>query len=330
MKLGTLRDGSLDGSFIVVSRDLATGVSARSVAPYLQVALENWAEAAPQLAALYDALNAGTAAGAFPLQGRTFESPLPRAYQFLDGSVYLNHAELVRKARGAELPPSFLSDPMMYQGLSDRFLGPRDDILAAEETWGIDFEAEIGVITGSVPMGITAAEAGRHILLVVLLNDVSLRNLIPGEVAKSFGFVHSKPPSAFAPAAVTPEALGARWDGAKLHGAVMVDHNGTRFGWPDAGMDMNFDFPALIAHAAKTRPLPAGTIIGSGTVSNRDRSAGSCCIAERRVIETIDDGAPKTPFMAFGDRVRIEMRDDDGSSIFGTIEQRVRQPGRPD
>jgi fumarylacetoacetate (FAA) hydrolase len=325
VKLGTLRDGSLDGSFIVASHDLSTGVSAKSVASSLQVALENWDEAAPALVKLHAALNDGGVSGAFPLDGRVFESPLPRAYQFLDGSAYLNHAELVRKARGAELPPSFLSDPMMYQGLSDRFLGPHDDILAADEAWGIDFEAEVGVIVGNVPMGASAAEAGRHILLVVLLNDVSLRNLIPGEVAKSFGFIHGKPPSAFAPFAVTPDALGPRWDGAKLHGAVIVDHKGARFGAPDAGRDMNFDFPALIAHAAKTRPLAAGTIIGSGTVSNRDRNAGSCCIAERRMIETIDDGAPQTPFMAFGDRVRIEMLDDAGRSIFGVIDQRVRR-----
>ncbi|MEX2616516.1 MAG: fumarylacetoacetate hydrolase family protein [Alphaproteobacteria bacterium] len=325
MKLGSLRDGSLDGMPVVVSRDLATAVSARIVVANWQLALEHWADTSPALEALYGALNSGTATGVIALQGRDFESPLPRAYQFLDGSAYLNHAERVRRARGAEMPESFRSDPMMYQGLSDRFLGPTDDILAADEAWGIDFEAEIGVIVDRVPMGIAARDAAAHILLVVLLNDVSLRNLIPGEVAKSFGFIHGKPASAFAPVAVTPDTLGPAWDGGRLHGPVRVDYNGESFGRTDAGKDMNFDFPALIAHAAKTRSLAAGTIIGSGTVSNRDRDAGSSCIAERRMIETIDFGAPKTPFMAFGDRVRIEMTGADGQSIFGAIDQRVRQ-----
>jgi fumarylacetoacetate (FAA) hydrolase len=325
MKLGSLRDGSLDGMPVVVSRDHATAVSARIVVANWQLALEHWGDTSPALESLYVALNKGRAEGAISLQGRVFESPLPRAYQFLDGSAYLNHAELVRKARGAEMPASFLSDPMMYQGLSDQFLGPTDDILAADEAWGIDFEAEIGVIVDRVPMGIAAKDAAAHILLVVLLNDVSLRNLIPGEVAKSFGFIHGKPASAFAPLAVTPDTLGPIWDGGKLHGPVRVDYNGESFGRTDAGKDMNFDFPALIAHAAKTRSLAAGTIIGSGTVSNRDRDAGSSCIAERRMIEIIETGAPKTPFMAFGDRVRIEMVDADGQSVFGAIDQRVRQ-----
>ncbi len=324
MKLGSLRDGSLDGMPVVVSHDLSMAVSARVVVATWQLALEHWLDTRPALEALYTGLNDGTVDGAFTLWDRVFESPMPRAYQFLDGSAYLNHAELVRKARGAEMPQSFLSDPMMYQGLSDRFLGPTDDIVAAEEAWGIDFEAEIGVIVDDVPMGVSAADAGEHIRLVMLLNDVSLRNLIPGEVAKSFGFIHGKPPSAFAPVAVTPESLGPLWDGGKLHGPVVVAHNSTRFGQPDAGKDMNFDFPALIAHAAKTRPLAAGTIIGSGTVSNRDPDAGSCCIAERRMIETINDGAPATPFMAYGDRVQIEMFDADGQSIFGEIDQWVR------
>lgn len=326
MKLGSLRDGSLDGMPVVVSRDLATAVSARIVVANWQLALEHWADTRPALETLYRALNSGTAKGAISLQGRVFEAPLPRAYQFLDGSAYLNHAELVRRARGAEMPESFLSDPMMYQGLSDQFLGPTDDVLAADEAWGIDFEAEIGVIVDRVPMGIAARDAAAHILLVVLLNDVSLRNLIPGEVAKGFGFIHGKPASAFAPVAVTPQSLGPAWDGGRLHGPVLVDFNGERFGQADAGRDMNFDFPALIAHAAKTRSLAAGTIIGSGTISNRGRDAGSSCIAERRMFETIEYGAPKTPFMAFGDRVRIEMTGADGQSIFGAIDQRVRKP----
>ncbi len=324
MKLASLRDGSRDGAFVAVSDDLSKAAAADSVAPNLLVALENWTEVEPALEALAARLNAG-GGDVFPLEGRVFESPLPRCYQFLDGSVYLYHAELLRQARGETLPPNFLVDPMMYQGLSDNFLGPTDDILAADEAWGIDFEAEVAVVTDDVAMGVTAAAAANHIKLVMLVNDVSLRNLIPGELAKGFGFVHGKPRSAFSPVAVTPAALGESWDGAKLHGQVIVEHNGTRFGQPDAGQDMYFDFPALIAHAAKTRPLSAGTIIGSGTVSNRNPDAGSCCLAERRTIETIADGQPKTPFMTFGDRVKIEMLDANSRSIFGAIDQRVLQ-----
>jgi fumarylacetoacetate (FAA) hydrolase len=325
MKLASLRNASQDGAFVVVSTDLSQAVSAAKVAPSLLAALETWSDAEPALEVLSEDLNAGTASDSFPLEGRTFESPLPRSFQFLDGSVYLYHAELLRQARGETLPPNFLVDPMMYQGLSDNFLGPCDDILAGDEAWGIDFEAEVGVVVDDVAMGVTPAEAAEHIKLVMLVNDVSLRNLIPGELAKGFGFVHGKPRSIFSPVAVSPSALGNAWDGAKLHGAVIVDHNETRFGQPDAGQDMYFDFPALIAHAAKTRPLSAGTIIGSGTVSNRNPAAGSCCLAERRTIETIADGAPKTPFMAFGDRVRIEMLDENGATIFGAIDQHVCQ-----
>lgn len=317
MKLGSLRTGSRDGAFVVVSDDLQTAIAADSVAPSLQAALENWETAEPALQTL--AKN-GTA---FSIEGKCFESPLPRCFQFLDGSVYLYHAELLRQARGETLPPNFLVDPMMYQGLSDRFLGPKDDIFAADEAWGIDFEAEVAVITDDVPMGVSKEAAAGHIKLVLLVNDISLRNLIPDELKKNFGFVHGKPPSAFSPVAVTPAALGDAWDGAKLHGPVIVDYNGARFGQPDAGQDMYFDFPFLIAHAAKTRPLAAGSIIGSGTVSNRNPDAGSCCLAERRTIETIADGAPKTPFMSFGDRIRIEMRDASGNSIFGAIDQQV-------
>jgi fumarylacetoacetate (FAA) hydrolase len=324
MKLASLRDGSRDGVFVIVSDDLCQAVAANSVAPSLLAALESWSEAEPALKTLSTQLAEGTVSGAFSLDGRTFESPLPRSYQFLDGSVYLYHAELLRQARGETLPSNFLVDPMMYQGLSDNFLGPTDDILAADEAWGIDFEAEVAVVTDDVEMGISAAEAAGHIKLVMLVNDVSLRNLIPGELAKGFGFVNGKPRSSFSQVAVTPDALGKAWDGTKLHGQVIVEHNGTRFGQPDAGQDMYFDFPALIAHAAKSRPLSAGTIIGSGTVSNRNPDAGSCCLAERRTIETIADGKPKTPFMAFGDRVTIEMRDAGGQSIFGMINQKVR------
>ena len=317
MKLGSLRDGSRDGAFVVVADNLKTAIAADGVAPSLLAALEAWDRAEPALRSL------AAEGEAFSLEGRVFESPLPRSFQFLDGSVYLYHAELLRQARGETLPPNFLVDPMMYQGLSDRFLGPADDIQAADEAWGIDFEAEVAVVTDDVPMGVSPEAAVGHIKLVMLVNDVSLRNLIPDELKKNFGFVHGKPPSSFSPVAVTPDALGGAWDGAKLHGQVIVTHNGERFGQPDAGQDMYFDFPALIADAAKTRPLAAGTIVGSGTVSNRNPDACSCCLAERRTIETIESGASKTPFMAFGDRVRIEMLDAAGNSIFGVIDQKV-------
>lgn len=321
MKLGSLRDGTRDGAFVIVADDLKTAIAADGVAPSLRAVLEDWDRAALALRAL------AAEGESFPLEGRVFESPLPRSFQFLDGSVYLYHAELLRQARGETLPPNFLVDPMMYQGLSDRFLGPADDIQAADEAWGIDFEAEVAVVTDDVPMGISPEAAAGHIKLVMLVNDVSLRNLIPDELKENFGFVHGKPPSSFSPVAVTPEALGDAWDGAKLHGQVIVTHNGERFGQPDTGQDMYFDFPFLIAHAAKTRPLVAGTIVGSGTVSNRNPDAGSCCLAERRTIETIESGAPKTPFMAFGDRVQIEMLDGAGNSIFGVIDQKVVRYG---
>jgi fumarylacetoacetate (FAA) hydrolase len=253
---------------------------------------------------------------------------LPRAYQFADGSAYVTHVELVRKARGAEMPESFWTDPLMYQGLSDHFLGPREPILTADEAWGIDFEAEVAVIVDDVPMGISAARAGGHIKLVTLLNDVSLRGLIPAELGKGFGFFHSKPTSALAPVAVTPDELGDAWDGGKVHLPLVSHLNGRLIGRPNAGVDMTFDFPRLIAHAAKTRRLGAGTIVGSGTVSNTDRSAGSSCLAEVRMLETLEKGAPETPFLRFGDRVRIEMLDAKGASIFGAIEQEVvRAPG---
>jgi fumarylacetoacetate (FAA) hydrolase len=324
MKLASLKHGR-DGKLVLVSRDLSQAVLAESISPTLQYALDNWDTLAPRLAALDDDLNSGKAAGAFALDVAKLASPLPRAYQWVDGSAYVNHVELVRKARGAEMPPSFWTDPLMYQGCSDSFLGPLDPIEMASDEWGIDLEAEIAVITGDVPMGVTPEEAGAYIRLVLLVNDVSLRNLIPNELAKGFGFFQSKPASSFSPVAVTPGSLGSAWDGGKLHLPLVSHINGTLFGKPNAGVDMTFDFPTLIAHAAKTRHLAAGTIVGSGTVSNVDRSSGSSCLAEKRMLETIDQGKPTTPFLQFGDRVRIEMFDENGSSIFGAIDQEVRQ-----
>lgn len=323
MKLASLKAGR-DGCLIVVSRDLGRAVGAPQVAHSLQQALENWDAAAPRLQAISDALNGGGALpGAFALDPVALAAPLPRAYQWADASAYVNHVELVRKARGAAMPPSFWTDPLIYQGGSDTMLGPRQDIRAGAEDWGIDFEGEVAVITGDVPMGLSADAAAGHIRLVMLVNDVSLRNLIPGELAKGFGFFHGKPPTAFSPVAVTPDELGAAWDGRRADRPLTVHLNGRPFGAPEAGVDMTFDFLTLIAHAAKTRPLGAGTIVGSGTVSNVDRSKGSACLAERRMLETIDKGAPETPFMAFGDVVRIEMFDAAGASIFGAIEQKV-------
>ncbi len=323
MKLATLKDGSRDGVLAVVSRDLQRAVRVPDIAPILQAALEDWAGVAPRLATVYGRLNEGTAPAAFEFDPARCMSPLPRAYQWADASAYLNHMELVRRARGAEMPPEFLDDPLMYQGGSDGFLGPCDDIPAADEAHGIDFEAEVAVITDDVPMGTGAAAARRHIRLVMLVNDVSLRHLVPGELAKGFGFFQSKPASSFSPVAVTPDQRGAAWDGGKLGLPLLSSINGEAFGWPDAGRDMAFDFPRLIAHAARTRRLSAGSIIGSGTVSNTDRAVGSACLAEVRSIETLDRGAPRTPFLSFGDTVRIEMEDESGASIFGAIEQTV-------
>jgi len=322
MKLASLKRGGRDGTLVVVSRDLLRCAAVPAVAPTLQRALEDWPLAAPALGAIALQLEQGTP-DAQPFDATLAAAPLPRAFQWLDGSAYLNHVELVRKARKAEMPPSFYSDPLMYQGGSDSFIGPADDILVADEASGIDFESEVAVVVDDVPMGVTAEEAAAHIKLVMLVNDVSLRNLIPTELAKGFGFVHGKPATAFSPVAVTPDELGAAWDGRKLSLPLESSLNGTLFGAPNAGRDMNFDFPALIAHAARTRELEAGTIIGSGTVSNRDPAAGSACLAERRMIETIEAGAPKTPFLKFGDRVRIEMKDAEGRSIFGAIDQKV-------
>ncbi len=330
MKLASLKNGR-DGSLVVVSKDLLRCVSAEDIAPTLQAALDNWSEAAPKLEALAAELESGAAGEAF--DEAACASPLPRAFQWADGSAYVNHVELVRKARGAEVPESFWTDPLMYQGGSDSFLGPREDILAADEAWGIDLEGEVAVVTDDVPMGVSADEAGAYIRLVMLVNDVSLRGLIPGELAKGFGFFQSKPSSAFSPVAVTPDELGDAWSDYKLHLPLLSELNGAPFGKPDAGVDMTFDFGQLIAHAAKSRPLEAGSIIGSGTVSNKldggpgkpiaEGGAGYSCIAEIRMIETIESGGPSTSFLRFGDRVRIEMNDADGKSIFGAIDQTV-------
>ena len=324
MKLASLKSGR-DGQLIVVSRDLTTAVAVTDVADTLQHALDNWATLAPALQLRYEALNAGDAENTFAFDPAACSAPLPRAYHWADGSAYVTHVELVRKARGAELPASFWSDPLIYMGASDAFIGPRDDIEIESEDWGIDFEAEVVVITDDVPAGTDASLARQHIKLIGLVNDVSLRNLIPAELGKQFGFYQSKPWTSFTPVLVTPDELGASWDGAKLHLPLRATLNGELIGAPNAGVDMTFDFPTLIAHCAKSRSLMAGTVIGSGTVSNVDSKDGSCCLAEVRCLETIADGAPKTPFMSFGDRIEIEMLDDNNNSIFGKIDQVVVQ-----
>jgi fumarylacetoacetate (FAA) hydrolase len=321
MKLASLKHGR-DGRLVVVSRDLTRCLPVPDVAPTLQAALDDWGALAPRLLEKAEAVEQRHGEAFDPSQ---CSSPLPRSYQWADGSAYVVHVELVRKARGAELPPSFWTDPLIYQGGSANFIGPRDPIRLADEAWGIDFESEVAVVTGDVPMGVTPEPAGQHIRLLMLVNDVSLRNLIPGELAKGFGFFQSKTWTAFSPVAVTPDELGEAWNGGSVDLPLRTDLNGANFGHPNARTGMVFDFPQLIAHAAKTRPLAAGTIIGSGTVANEDRSVGSSCIAERRAIETIDDGSPKTSFMKFGDRVRIEMSDTAGASIFGAIDQVVEQ-----
>jgi fumarylacetoacetate (FAA) hydrolase len=337
MKLATLHNGTRDGQLAVVSRDLGRAVPATGIAPTLQAALDDWEIVAPKLAELAAALDGGDSGTrhARPFDAKAARAPLPRAYQWADGSAYVNHVELVRKARGATMPPEFWTDPLMYQGASDHMLGAGEDIVLADEAWGIDFEAEVAVITGDVPMG-TAADAARgHVRLLMLVNDVSLRNLIPAELAKGFGFFQSKPASAFSPVAVTPDELGDAWRDAKVHLPLVSHLNGALFGRPNAGVDMTFDFGQLIAHVARTRDLVAGSIIGSGTVSNRegegpgrpacDGGAGYACIAEQRTVETILAGKPMTPFMRFGDRVHIEMLDGGGRTIFGAIDQVVRQ-----
>lgn len=323
MKLATLKNHKRDGQLVVVSRDLTKAVVVSDISETLQSALENWADCKPKLETIYNKLNAGELTNTLDFQKQNIASPLPRAYQWADGSAYVNHVELVRKARGAEMPENFWHDPLMYQGGSDTFLGPRDGIPLPDVNWGLDFESEIAVITSDVPLGTSKENAEKFICLLMLVNDVSLRNLIPDELAKSFGFFHSKPSSAFSPVAVTPDEVHEDWDGKKIHLPLITYFNEELFGQPDAGVDMTFDFPTLIAHAAKTRHLSAGTIIGSGTVSNYDRSKGSSCIAEKRMLEIIATGKANTPFMKNGDRVRIEMLNKKGISIFGAIEQEV-------
>ena len=329
MKLGSLKEGGRDGTLIVVSRDLSKAVRATGIAPTLQRALEDWENTAPRLNALSDALNEGDADGVFDLDMQALAAPLPRAYEFVDGSAYLPHVARVRKARGAEVPESFYVDPLMYQGVSAGFYGPRDPVKVVSEDYGIDLEAEIVIVTDDVPMAVTPEQAASHIQLVGLINDVSLRNLIPGELGKGFGFLQSKPRSALSPVFVTPDELGAHWQDCKLHLPLLTHINGKWFGAPEAGVDMQFDFAQLIAHAAKTRPLSAGTIVGSGTVANEDTSLGASCFAEQRTVETLRDGKPSTPFMSFGDLVRIEVLNADGNSLFGAIEQRIERQAIP-
>jgi 2-keto-4-pentenoate hydratase/2-oxohepta-3-ene-1,7-dioic acid hydratase (catechol pathway) len=329
MKLGSLKEGGRDGTLIVVSRDLTRAVRATGIAPTLQRALEDWSNLAPRLNALSESLNDGSADGQFDLDMAALAAPLPRAFEFLDGSAYLPHVERVRRARGAEVPESFYTDPLMYQAVSAGFYGPRDAVKVVSEDYGIDLEAEIVVVTDDVPMAVDARQAAAHIQLVGLVNDVSLRNLIPAELAKGFGFVQSKPRSALSPVFVTPDELGEAWRDNKVHLPLLTHINGAWFGAPEAGEDMQFDFAQLIAHAAKTRPLAAGAVIGSGTIANQDTARGASCFAEQRTVETLRDGKPSTPFMKFGDVVRIEMLDRDGASIFGAIEQRIEPASRP-
>ena len=330
MKLGSLKEGDRDGTLIVVNRGLTRAVRATAIAPTLQSALEDWSNAAPRLNALAQALAENRADGAFDLDVAALAAPLPRAYEFVDGSAYLPHVERVRRARGAEVPASFYTDPLMYQATSAGFLGPRDPILAASEAWGIDLEAEVVVVTDDVAMGVGATNAARHIQLVGLVNDVSLRGLIPGELAKGFGFLQSKPRSALSPVFVTPDEFGNAWQGSKLQLPMRTWINGQWFGEAECGVDMQFSFADLIVHIAKTRPLSAGTLVGSGTIANEDVSKGASCLAEQRTVETLRDGKPTTPFLKFGDSVRIEITDAAGASLFGAIEQTVTRYHAPE
>ena len=327
MKLATLKDGTRDGQLIVVSRELRTAAIADEIVSTLQRALDDWTFYAPQLMDVYEALNAGRARNTFQFDPKACMAPLPRAFQWADGSAYVNHVELVRRARNAEMPPEFWTDPLMYQGGSDDFIGPTDDIVCATESYGIDFEAEVAVITSDVHMAAMPDEALRSVRLLMLVNDVSLRNLISAELVKGFGFFQSKPATAFSPVAVTPDELGDAWRDGRVHRPMIVHWNGKKVGQPDCGTDMVFHFGQLIAHAAKTRNLRAGSIVGSGTISNKDAKRGYCCIAEKRCLETIEHGAPQTDFMKFGDSVKIEMFDESGKSIFGAIDQAIVPPG---
>ena len=329
MKLATYKDGSRDGQLVVVSRDLSTAHYATGIAGKLQQVLDDWGFLSPQLQDLYETLNNGKTRHAFPFDPALCMAPLPRAYQWADGSAYINHVELVRAARSSEVPESFYTDPLMYQGGSDDFLGPCDAARFASEDWGIDFEGELAVVTGDIAMGSNPEQALEGIRLVMLANDWSLRHLIPAELAKGFGFFQSKPATAFSPVAATPDELGDAWPGGRVHLPLHVSWNGRTVGMCDAGPEMTFHFGQLIAHIAKTRNVRAGSVVGSGTVSNEDWAKGYSCIAEKRAIETIEDGAPKTAFMAYGDTVKIEMKGADGQSVFGAIEQTVvPAPGR--
>lgn len=324
MKLASLKHGR-DGKLILVSRDLSRAVEVADIATTMQQALDDWATISPQLEVVSQQLNDNALANAFAFDPEQCAAPLPRSYHWADGSAYVTHVELVRKARGAELPESFWTDPLIYMGASDAFIGPRDDVLVESEDWGIDFESEVVVYTDDVPAGTSPEKARDHIKLIALVNDVSLRNLIPAELAKQFGFYQSKPWTSFTPVAVTPDELGQSWDGAKVHLPLISTLNGKQLGAPNAGVDMVFDFPQLIAHAAKSRSLMAGTVIGSGTIANVGSPDGSSCLAEVRCLETIADGKPSTPFMKFGDRIQIDMKDAQGESIFGEINQVVTQ-----
>jgi fumarylacetoacetate (FAA) hydrolase len=328
MKLASLKEGGRDGTLIVVSRDLAKAVRVSDIARTLQAALEDWSNSAPRLNRVYELLNASRAETingeeVFAVDFAALAAPLPRAYEFVDGSAYLPHVERVRRARGAEVPASFYTDPLMYQATSAGFYGPRDAVQVVSEDYGIDLEAEVIVVTDDVPMAVTAVQAAVHIQLIGLVNDVSLRNLIPNELAKGFGFLQSKPRSTLSPVFVTADELGEVWRNCKVHLPLRTHINAQFFGAPEAGEDMQFSFAELVAHAAKTRPLSAGTIVGSGTIANQDESRGASCLAERRTLETLANGKPSTPFLKFGDRVRIEMLDAGGASIFGAIEQAI-------
>ncbi|WP_342807334.1 fumarylacetoacetate hydrolase family protein [Alteromonas sp. M12] len=333
MKLASYKNASRDGQLVVVNKTLTQCVLVTEIASTMQQALDDWAQTSPKLESVYQQLNASKLTDTLPFDSKKCESPLPRAYQWADGSAYVNHVELVRKARGAEIPESFWNDPLMYQGGSDDFIGPTDDVPLPSDKWGIDFEAEVAIVTDDVPMGTLPENAGQHIKLIMLVNDVSLRGLIPGELAKGFGFFQSKPASAFSPVAVTPDELADKWVDNKVHLPLISEYNHELFGCPQAGVDMTFDFSQLVAHAAKSRNLSAGTIIGSGTVSNKqgteygtsiaEGGVGYSCIAEVRMIETIRDGEPSTEFMKFGDHIKIEMKDEHGNNIFGSIEQQI-------
>lgn len=324
MKLATIRNNTRDGQLVVVSQNLEQAVTVQDIAPTLQAALDQWSQTSPQLVAVYNKLNQDEIDTAFAFRPQEAMAPLPRAYQWLDGSAYVNHVQLVRKSRGVDMPENFWTDPLMYQGASDDMLGAQDPIAAETLDYGVDFEGEFAVITDDVPIGVSAQQAQQHIKLISLINDISYRNLAAEELKKGFGFIHTKPATAFSPVVVTPDELGSAWDGERVHLPLRTYINEEIFGYPNAGVDMIFGFPQLIAHAAKTRRLTAGTIIGSGTVSNQDKSAGSSCIVERRTLEVLDSGAATTPYLKYGDRVRIHVRDANNQNIFGDIYQEVK------